>query len=312
MHAATDQALRSQANPHARLLSRVVVAFDGSDSANAAVAFGLWLAGKAGSATTILHASPTPEDVPTADLLPLAAEQVVDYEADWHRRLENVRAYAAEGADVRTGIVRGHAAGALIAAAIEERADLLLTGSHGVGRLRGALLGSVSSQLLDHAPSSVMIFPESGLEHAASHARTVLVGIDGSSGSHRALELAQALAVPLGATLTLVHVYNPVVPFASSPMTSVREELQRHGTKVLHEARNAIAAPLETVDEELLEGQPREQLVRACEHHSPALLVVGTRGLGGFRELLLGSTSKWAANHAPCPVVVAREPEHAE
>jgi nucleotide-binding universal stress UspA family protein len=58
--------------------------------------------------------------------------------------------------------------------------------------------------------------------------------------------------------------------------------------------------------EELVEGRAREQLVAASERHGPAVIVVGRRGVGGLKDLLLGSTSRGVVNTAPCPVVVVR------
>ena len=289
-----------------------MVGYDGSDSANAAAAFGLWLAGKTGCEATVVHAGPTPETAPTADLLLAVAEQVVAYEREWQWRLENLRKYAAEDAVVECRVVRGSPAGVLIAAAVDSGASIILTGSHGVGRVRGALLGSVSSQVLAHAPCSVMVFRENERSAPAAHARTVVVGIDGSASSRHALEVAQALAAPLGAALVLVHAYDPHVPFVSEPTRAMRDGLRRHAAAVLHEARKTVAAPLEVIEEETVEGRARDELVAACERHAPALLVVGSRGLGGFKELLLGSTSRWVVNHAPCPVLVARRSAFAE
>ena len=298
--------------PRDRRPSRLLVGYDGSDGAAAAAAFGLWLAGKAGCQATLVHAGPTPETAPSADLLPAAAEQVVAYEREWQWRLENLRDYAAGDALVECRVVRGSPAGALIAAAVDSGADMILTGSHGVGRVRGALLGSVSSQVLAHAPCSVMVFREDEPSTPAAHARAVVVGIDGSDSSRHALELAQSLAAPLGAALVLVHVYDPRVPFASEPTAAMRDELRRHAVTVLHDARKTVAAPLEIIEEEIVEGHARDELVAACRRHAPALLVVGGRGLGGFKELLLGSTSRWVADHAPCPVLVARRSALAE
>jgi nucleotide-binding universal stress UspA family protein len=298
-------AIRAE-RPRGVRVARLLVGYDGSDGANAAAAFGLWLAGKTGCQATLVHAGPTPETAPSADLLPAAAEQVVAYEREWRWRLENLREYAADDAVVDCRVVRGSPAGALIAAAGDSGADMILTGSHGVGRVRGALLGSVSSQVLGHARCSVMVFREHERSAPAAHARAVVVGIDGSASSRHALELGQALAAPLGAALLLVHAYDPRVPFVSVPTEAMREAVRRHAVTVLHEARQTVAAPLEVIEEAVVEGRAREALVAACERHAPALLVVGSRGLGGFTELLLGSTSRWVVNHAPCPVLVAR------
>jgi nucleotide-binding universal stress UspA family protein len=138
--------------------------------------------------------------------------------------------------------------------------------------------------------------------------RTVLVGIDGSPSSAGALDLAQALAARLEATLVLVHACDTALPFASDPTIATRRELLRHGQQVLHEARTRVVAPLDQVTEELEEGRARDVLVAAAQRHAPALLVVGSRGLGGLAGLLLGSTSRWLVEHAPCPVLVSRGP----
>ena len=193
----------------------------------------------------------------------------------------------------------------LVAAAVDSGADVVLVGSHGVSRIGGALLGSVSSEVLDHAPCSVMVFRDVEAPEPASHAGAIVVGIDGSPSSQLALELAQALAVPLGARLVLVHAYSPHIPFALMTTEGVHDMLRRHGHELLGAAGAAVAAPLEIVDE-VVEGPAREALVAACERHAPAMLMVGTRGLGGFKGLLLGSTSRWVVNNAPCPVLVAR------
>jgi nucleotide-binding universal stress UspA family protein len=139
----------------------------------------------------------------------------------------------------------------------------------------------------------------------AQQAHTIVVGIDGSPSSDYALELAQALALALEAALVLVHAYDPHIPFAVLTTEGMRNELHRHGRKLLAAARGRVVASL-AVEEVLVEGSAREELLAACDRHAPSLLAVGSRGLGGFKELLLGSTSRSVANRASCPVLVAR------
>ena len=291
--------------------ARLLVGYDGSDSATAAAAFALGLAGAAHAELTLLHASPTPETAPSADLLPAAAEQVVAYEARWQRRLESLRHHAGQDVPVTCLLERGNPAGALIATAIRMRADLLLTGSRGVGHLRGAVLGSVSTQLLTHAPCSVMIFGEGDRLSPADLVQSVVVGIDGSPSSAYALQLGQALSEPLGARLVLAHAYDPLFWFKTSPTTGMRDELRRHGRTLLDAARSALTVPPDRIDERLVEGNARSELATVCDELAPALLVVGSRGLGGFKAMLVGSTSRSLADSAPCPVLVARVPESA-
>lgn len=229
------------------------------------------------------------------------------YEHEWKRRLETLCEHAIRDAVVNLRVLRGRAAGTLIAAARDSGADLILIGSRGAGRVRGALLGSVSSQVLTHAPCSVMLFNVAEPSTPAARARSVVVGIDGSPSSLYALEIAEALAVPLGAKLVLVHAYDPHIPLAVMTTEGIRELLRNHGHEVLVAAREALNEPLD-VHEQVVEARARDALIAACEQHTPALAVVGSRGLHGFQELLVGSTSRYLADHAPCPVLVARRP----
>ena len=143
-----------------------------------------------------------------------------------------------------------------------------------------------------------------GADEPPAHVQSIVVGLDGSAGAADALGLAAQLAAPLGARLVLLHAYEPSIALAP-PTPDIRAEMRRLGADILEAARRALPAGVEVV-EELAEGHTRPALVAACEQHGPAVLAVGGRGLGGFRGLLLGSTSRWVLNHAPCPVLVAR------
>lgn len=295
--------------PHPEI-ERMVVGYDLSEGANAAASFALWLTTRAPVEVTFVHACPGIEAVASADLVPAGAFEEVAYERDWQRRLDGLRGYAAPDAHVHTRLERGSPAAALLAAAEQADADLIAIGSHhGVGRMRGFFLGSVSSQVLLHASRSVLLFRDDNVAEQPERPRTVIVCLDGSECSDVALRTAQALAVPLAAKLVLLHVADPYTPLSSQPMSAARNEILRYGRKVLHKARETVAAPMEVIEEEILEGHVRDQILAAAERHAPAMLVLGTRGLGGFKELLVGSTSHWAANHAPCPVLVARTPK---
>ena len=289
-------------------LQRLVVGVDGSDASGAAVAFAIWLAGTAGADLTLLHSCPDlrlAEYAPhTADpaVLRAAAAHGVAETAEWWRRLRHLGDYAAEGACVQSRVVRGRPAAALLEAAAELDSDVILVGSHGVGSLRGRLLGSVSSQVVDHARCSVMVFHE-GQASSPAHVASVVVGVDGSAGSAAAIVAGRSLALALDAKLVLAVAYESTTALA--PTAELRAEMRRHAESLLASARESVATDVEVI-EDAREGEARQTLVEACERYRPAVLVVGTRGLGGFRGLLVGSTSRWVLNHAPCPVLVAR------
>ncbi len=137
----------------------------------------------------------------------------------------------------------------------------------------------------------------------------IVVATDGSEHAGRAVEWAALEAVRRGATLRIVSV--PVMPsrmraYDSSPAT-VAHFMREYSVAALSAAakRAGEVAPRLPTDTEVLTGAPATALIAGAA--GAAMLVVGSRGLGGFGAMVLGSVSRHAALHAPCPVVVARE-----
>lgn len=141
---------------------------------------------------------------------------------------------------------------------------------------------------------------------------TVVVGVDGSEGSRRALRWAAAEANVRKDALELVHVwerpqaYAPLglgaYPIDPEPIHDTARDLLGD---LVAEAKEL--APDVEVRGELVEAAPAHGLLEAAR--TADLLVVGSRGLGGFTSLLLGSVSQQVVHHAPCPVVIVPENE---
>lgn len=136
----------------------------------------------------------------------------------------------------------------------------------------------------------------------------VVVGVDDSEGGAVALRWALEEARLREATLEVVHAWQQFIPLAvpagvtSGPSRDDMESAARElATLVVDEVIGAHD-PVVTVKVEVDEGSPAEVLVRAAG--SADLLVVGSRGRGGFAGLLLGSVSQQCAHHARCPVVI--------
>ncbi|MFE3323551.1 universal stress protein [Streptomyces sp. NPDC059176] len=135
----------------------------------------------------------------------------------------------------------------------------------------------------------------------------VVVGIDGSPSSYSALRWAVRHAGLIGATVDAVAAFE--VPGAhgwSAP--AVDADFDAHEAKrgLVAEVREVLGETGETqVHEHLVRGNPAEVLLSAAE--GAEILVVGSRGRGGFARALLGSVSQQVALHATCPVVIVRE-----
>jgi nucleotide-binding universal stress UspA family protein len=145
----------------------------------------------------------------------------------------------------------------------------------------------------------------------------ILVCSDGSDKALEAAAVAAAIALKFGSQLILLNVYDPsVIPAATIGIpgglleTTVSEscyaeEIQsgaeRETGDVLHKAGAQFTARREL-------GHPVDRIVSTASDEKVDLIVIGSRGLGGFERLLLGSVSEGVLRHAPCPVLVVRRP----
>lgn len=137
----------------------------------------------------------------------------------------------------------------------------------------------------------------------------VVAGIDGSGSAGRAAVWAAGEAARRGLTLRLVHVYSvPLVrvPAVLPSAEAIRSGFEKRGTDWLAEARDAVVRryPDLAVETEVREGSPVAALIH--ESRSATMIVLGSRGLGGFTGLMVGSTAVALAQHGHCPIVVAR------
>ena len=197
-------------------------------------------------------------------------------------------------------LVRDTATRALLETA--KGADLLVVGSRGRGGFGGLLLGSVSSQCVHHAPCPVTVVRET-LD--SSRRARVVVGVDGSACGHEALAWAIAEAAARQQPLVAVAAWSWLdQPGEFDPdygETDVTAMAESAVAKALDEVTGGSDVDIEVRP---VNDLPARALIEASTEAS--LLVVGSRGLGGFRGLLLGSVSNSTVHHAHCPVVVVR------
>jgi nucleotide-binding universal stress UspA family protein len=138
----------------------------------------------------------------------------------------------------------------------------------------------------------------------------VLVGVDGSRGSVRALRFALDAAAHRGAVLEVVHTWTvPYMGFAS-PVAWAQEtldEVEAQASATLRDSvrRAAIDATRVQVKTYLVQGPSAPSLLEVAA--GADLLVVGSRGYGGWKGLLLGSVSTKCVTQAPCPVAVIHD-----
>lgn len=136
---------------------------------------------------------------------------------------------------------------------------------------------------------------------------TIVVGVDGSAGADEAITFAAREARLRGATLNLVTGWHvPSVAYEGVGMTvaATRAEFEEDANRRLEGVAERLASEFDglTIERVVREGRAASVLVR--EAREAALLVVGSRGHGGFVGLLVGSVSSECAHHAPCPIAI--------
>jgi nucleotide-binding universal stress UspA family protein len=291
---------------------RIVVGVDGSESSLRALG---WAAREAvcwGAGLDVIHAW-----VPYSIYADTAYMDPVPFEAAAQRILDaavgSLDRRGAAPADVRPRLVINDSAIGLVEAAAN--AALLVVGSRGRGGFAGLLLGSVSHWCVEHASCPVAIVPPQS--SSDRHGR-IVVGVDGSEPSYEALHWAFAEAARHDARLDVVNAYDEhrfVSPFG--PIVAVDPHELEKSSRALLEKMTAGTGGWADARPRAVELIPcsasaARALVEAAD--GADLLVVGSRGRGTVRGLLLGSVSQQCVHHTSCPIVVvrpspARDPE---
>lgn len=283
----------------------IVAGFDGSPSGLDAAALGRWLAEATGAKLVVANVYPyDPVAAPAVALEPAVEDAL-------RRRARAVLEGAADvlGGLDWTPVVIGAIppARGLLELAAAHAADLLIVGAshrHGLGR---ALPGPTAVKLLHGAPCAVAVAPAGWLEGEHERAGAVGAGFDGSPESQLAMRAAARLARCLRTdvrALAVLQPPNPAHPWFAVTAHGYREivgELREDLRRRLEHAASPLGDEA-TIRLELVDGDPADVLARASA--SLELLVVGSRGYGPVRSVLLGSVSADLAARARCPLLV--------
>jgi nucleotide-binding universal stress UspA family protein len=287
----------------------VVVGVDGSAAALLAVRWAAERASRDGVPLLLVHAYHLPIGFPSGVT---EEESILDIlRREGRRWLGEARVLATEVASelevhtelaampTTTGLVHG-----------SETASVLVLGNRGHNALTGLLLGSTSLALAGHALSPVVLVRNrvDGAEGAPSTG-PVVVGVDGTEASEAALAFAFAEASAEGALLVAVHAYAESVleEALAADNAPLNWTLQREVAEAALAERLAgwqEKYPQVRVEREVVHDRATRALRRCAQ--TARLLVVGRRGHGGFRDLVLGSTSQQLLHHVTCPVAVVR------
>jgi nucleotide-binding universal stress UspA family protein len=279
----------------------VIAAYNGTDLSRDAVALGAVLARATGARLCLAWMVG-----PQVPLAPGAQNR----ERDQHTHAETLLADAAagiEGVEVDCRVVGARSpAQGLHDLAEEMGADMLVLGSSHRGAVGRVLAGSVAERLLHGAPCAVAVAPAGFREHGGD-LHVIGVGFNGSPESHVALAAAAGLGLTARAALRVFAVHEPNLFFGAVEVPARDdhgEVLRSEREQLEHDLHAALAElpPELRAQGAVISGSAPEVL---CDEASKGvdLLVVGSRGYGPLRRVLLGGTSARVMREAPCPVL---------
>lgn len=145
----------------------------------------------------------------------------------------------------------------------------------------------------------------------------ILVPLDGSEHSFKALEVAIQIAKKFDGKITLLHVYSAPVRSISVPETTTlpppiipaitpMEAARKTGNEILAKGEQRVKAENVPLEKIMIEGSTVQAIVKTAVEEKFNLIVMGARGISRIREILLGSVSDGVLRNAPCPVLIVK------
>ena len=137
----------------------------------------------------------------------------------------------------------------------------------------------------------------------------ILVPVDGSDNSLRALNAALLVSEKIGSEVTAIHVMEdiPVLHIQSEKLLrKLIEDFKKESQLILSKCSDIAARKGISLNTKLLQGNAGSTILDFCENGKFDVIVMGSRGMGKFKELVLGSVSSKVVHHASCPVIIIR------
>ena len=190
---------------------------------------------------------------------------------------------------------------------------MIVVGARGLGTVKSVLLGSVSTAVVRHASCPVLV-----VKGRPQRLRKAVVAVDGSPDSLAAARFFGSLPLGRELDLQLIAVVSPPTQLATpevptTTMWAIFEDLIRERktelTRVLTKVDDDnFREHVGTIPHSIVVGHPGEEIWRAASEPNVDLVVVGARGLGAMKRLLLGSVSEFVLHHVPCSILVVKGP----
>jgi len=290
---------------------KILVATDFSTTADSAENLGLRLAKRLNAEFHLLHVRVILEDPLMAAEKHLQIERLMASADDATQEAFDTNHVGEADVAVQTHLVRStSAAEAITETAVDLRCDLIVMGTHGRRGIKHLLLGSVAETVVRCVDIPVLtVRPKIDLPNFERN--HMLIAHDFSKRSAEAVRVAGAWADALDAEITLLHVVEPVVYpefyAINIPSDDMMTGLRDRATEALDRAAKEILGD-RPVNTTVLIGRAADTIIAEAESPGIDFVVMGTRGLSGLEQLVLGSVAEAVLRRCPVPLLtVSRE-----
>jgi len=296
-----------------RTIGRIAIGIDFSDESEVALAHAAMLGRRTRAHLILVHVLPLPAHlVEDSSYDPLFRGNTLNSDltsrqrADAGELLQQMAAGCRElGASCEPLLIDDNPSDGLARAAEEVGADLLVLGSHGRSGLKRFLLGSVAERAVRLCRRDALVARGPVASQSGYH--RIVIGTDFSSHAASALQSALAVAAP-DATIEIVHCWQtPILP-AGLPVGPLRDDIEKNVAESGARLVDRFASAGLRLRFSALESPPGDGLSNRALEIGADLIAVGSHGRRGVKRWLLGSVAEATIRHAPCSILVARQP----
>lgn len=218
---------------------------------------------------------------------------------------------AGHGLRAEAKVLRGRPAMTIVEAALQAEADLIVLGSKGHGTIESMLLGSTSSEVVDHASVPVLVARRRRLDR-------VVLAWDGSATADRAAGLVRSWPIFARSTIRVVTIADVEAPSwvgateapateAASAMLEASDTSRALHASLPDEMAAMLTAAGLAATAELRQGDAASEIIAAAAADGADLIVLGSHGRTGLARLTMGSVAAKVLRHAPSSVLIVRE-----
>ena len=276
---------------------KILVAYDGSSSAQNALSLASQLAREDKSWIKVLAV--VPPYLGDLELIGVSGIKKAIFGPGQELLAEAKRIADREEVHILTNLEQGEPYEQIVHVAEEENCDLIIMGRRGKAKMERELMGSVTARVIGHTSKDVLVIPENG----TLSWENILLATDGSTccdnALARALEIAQERRVKLSA-VSVVYTNDEFYALGQE----VVKELYQEADKVLDKVKKWAGDLGVQTELFVRDGEPHQAITAMAAEISASLIVMGSHGRKGLTRLLMGSVTERVIGYADCPVLV--------